>query len=152
MSCKTHIVSSGSTSMAALTGTVFADANRDNVRQAGEPGLGGVQVSLYQSGDTAPLKQTVTQSDGSYRFTSLTAGPYRVAQTRLGEYAFSDTGVLTITLSDFSTVAGVDFGNYDAARVAGYVWNDGDQDGQRQTGEPGIISVTVSAFDQNNQR
>ncbi|MCP4424099.1 MAG: hypothetical protein GY803_06385, partial [Chloroflexi bacterium] len=135
---------------AVITGTVFSDPNRDNVQQAGESGLGGVQLSLYRDDDPDFLKQTVTEDDGSYSFTSLVPGTYRVVQPQLGSYAFTLPGDTTIEITGLETVADVNFGSYDAAHVIGAVWNDGNQDGLRQEDEPGIANATISAYDDQN--
>ena len=133
----------------SITGTVFSDANRDNVPQANEPGLGAVQVTLYPTSGATPLKSTVTDGTGHYQFAGLEAGTYRVAQTPLDQFAFSASGVITITLGDFATSANHHFGNYAAATVAGEVWSDNNQDGARQTDEPSLPGVTISAYDGN---
>ncbi|CAG0932489.1 partial Serine-aspartate repeat-containing protein D, partial [Thermoflexales bacterium] len=133
----------------SITGTVFSDANRDNVQQVGELGLGAVQVAVYAASDSTPLKTTVTNPTGQYQFTGLEAGTYRVVQTPLDQFAFSVSGVLTVTLGDFTTSANHRFGNYAAAQVTGEVWSDNNQDGSRQAGEPAIPGVTISAYDGN---
>ncbi|CAG0936102.1 partial Serine-aspartate repeat-containing protein D, partial [Thermoflexales bacterium] len=133
----------------SITGTVFSDANRDNVQQVGEVGLGAVQVAVYAASGTTPLKATVTNPAGQYQFTGLEPGTYRVVQTPLDQFAFSVSGVLTVTLGDFTTSANHRFGNYAAATVTGAVWSDNNQDGSRQADEPSIPGVTISAYDGN---
>ena len=63
--------------------TVYADANGNGAQDAGESGLAGVTVRLYDSTGTTLLAVATTDSEGHYRFT----GPGRrhlprAAQTR----------------------------------------------------------------------
>ena len=113
---------------AVISGTVFNDLNRDNSYEPGELGLGSIPVSLY-SGDTR-VKATLTDSQGRYTFTGLTGGVYRLAQSPRQQFAFSASGVLTVTIPPFALVGSQNFGNYAAAGIVGQTWNDGDQDGR----------------------
>ncbi|MBN1314939.1 MAG: Ig-like domain-containing protein, partial [Anaerolineales bacterium] len=131
---------------AGVAGTVFNDGNQDNVMQAGEAGLGGVQMRLYADGEDDPLKTTVTASDGGYTFTGLAAGTYRIEQTQLDEFALSGSGVLTANLHAFDFTGVYDYGNHAAGTVSGVVWTDEDQDGQQEGGEEPIPGVTVNAY------
>jgi uncharacterized repeat protein (TIGR03803 family) len=67
---------------ATITGTVFNDANGDKKPDDGELGLGGYTVFIdrqgtgqYAAGDPTAL----TAYNGSFSFTGLTAGTYRIA-------------------------------------------------------------------------
>ncbi len=135
---------------ATIIGVVFDDPNRNGAKEPAEPGLGSVQVSLFLAGDTLPLRMTVTDSDGGYSFTALAAGTYRIEQTRLDQYAFTNAGVLTATVADFDASTGHDFGNYAVGHVRGTVWTDEDQDGERGPGEDPIPGVLVNAYDSEN--
>src|SRR4051812_33795995 len=67
----------------SLSGSVYADANNDARQEAGEPGLGGVAVTLtgtLDSGGTVAAT-TATLDDGSYRFEHLAPGTYAIAET-----------------------------------------------------------------------
>lgn len=131
---------------ASIEGTVFNDGNQDNVQQGGELGLGGVQVSLYESGGNDPSKTTVSASSGGYTFTGLAAGTYRIEQTQLDEFAFSGSGVLTTTVAGYARSSNNDFGNHAAGTVSGVVWTDEDQDGRQEGGEEPISGVTINAY------
>jgi len=62
---------------ASLGDVVWEDLNADGVQDVGEPGVGGVVVTLTDcaGGD---LQSTTTASDGTYSFTNLAAGSYCV--------------------------------------------------------------------------
>jgi protocatechuate 3,4-dioxygenase beta subunit len=65
---------------ASLAGSVYLDINRDGVRGPGEPGYPGVTVLLQgtEASGKAVRLQTVTDSDGRYRFEDLEPGFYRL--------------------------------------------------------------------------
>lgn len=65
-----------------LQGTVFEDVNANGSRDGGEPGRVGVTVFLDANGNAAldsGETSTTTLADGSYQFSDLADGTYRVA-------------------------------------------------------------------------
>ena len=131
---------------ASISGAVYLDVNRDGERNNDEGGISNVQLGLYISSHTKPVKSVLTDDDGNYSFTGLLAGTYRIAPAPLDQYGFG-TDALTVTLGDFTTVTGQDFGVYTAARVDGYIFVDANQDAQRQQDEVGLSDVLVNALD-----
>jgi len=66
---------------------VWKDTNGNGVQDGGEPGVPGVTVELLAGcSGTAVLASKVTNSNGSYLFTGLAAGQYRVKFTLLAGY------------------------------------------------------------------
>ena len=49
------------------------DVDGDGIQEDGEPGIGGVTVNLYDSGNSL-IDSTVTAADGSYEFNELSDG------------------------------------------------------------------------------
>lgn len=70
------------TSPITLGNLVWSDTNNNGVKDAGEAGIPGVTVELYNStqtpGTDAPLATTTTDADGLYSFSDLAAGTYIV--------------------------------------------------------------------------
>jgi hypothetical protein len=65
----------------SIAGAVYDDANANSARGAGEPGLLGRVVFLDANGNGQPdaaERQTTTDVQGNYAFTSLAAGTYLV--------------------------------------------------------------------------
>jgi SdrD B-like protein len=52
---------------------VWDDGDRDGIQDPGEPGLGGVQVVVYDRFGN-PVGSTTTNPDGSYAFSCLVPG------------------------------------------------------------------------------
>ena len=57
---------------------VFTDSNGNNKQDAGEPGLSGTTVELYDATGTTKLQTIITDANGKYLFTNLESGSYKV--------------------------------------------------------------------------
>ncbi|MCG8456192.1 MAG: carboxypeptidase regulatory-like domain-containing protein, partial [Holophagales bacterium] len=139
--------------------TVWLDLDGDGNVDPGEPGLGGVTLALTDTGGNV-LATTTTVADGTYSFSGLAAGSYRVEVTDLdgvlvGLNLVSGTNPTgTIALAAGATFASADFG-YAASSGSGsigdLVWHDLDADGTRDSGEPGMQGVRLDLWlDTNN--
>jgi subtilisin family serine protease len=67
----------------SISGTIYADYDRDGTRDSGEPGLIGWQVYLDTNDNgikDAAEVSTFTDSAGGYQFTNLPAGNYIIRQ------------------------------------------------------------------------
>jgi protocatechuate 3,4-dioxygenase beta subunit len=149
---------------------VWLDNDQDGVQDAGEPGIAGVTVTLYNNAGVA-IATTVTDANGNYLFQNVPPGTgYTIGFTPPAAMLFSPKDVTTgggndNTDSDVNT-SGVNFGRTDAftvtagtnnltldaglypqsttlASLGDFVWNDVDQDGIQDAGEPGVPGVTV---------
>jgi len=63
-----------------IAGTVWHDVDGDGAWDADEPGLVGVTINLFQAG--LQVGQTVTGSDGAYRFAGLLPGARTVREVQ----------------------------------------------------------------------
>ena len=66
---------------------VWQDMDGDGRQDAGEPGIGGVTVTLYRDG--VPVATTTTNPDGSYLFEDVAPGHYTVTFAPPDGYEFS---------------------------------------------------------------
>jgi hypothetical protein len=68
----------------SLAGTVFVDANANGVRDANEPGIPGVTVTLSgtDSSSASVSRTMLTGNDGSFSFGQLSPGTYSVTETQ----------------------------------------------------------------------
>lgn len=95
----------------SLGNTVWNDANNDGLLNNGETGIAGVTVQLLGPTLNVPIQSAVTDSNGSYVFTNLAAGEYRV---RLAASNFTTGGVLAGFTSSTGT-NGAAVGNFEGA-------------------------------------
>jgi len=155
---------------------VWEDTNGDGIQDAGEPGVEGVTVMLFNADgspvvdmDGNPVAPVTTDANGNYTFDNLPAGDYYVQfdLTTLPQgYSVteqnngSDDG--TDSDGDPNTgataptgflPAGSAFDNLDMGivppqpvAVGNRVWYDNDGDGIQDAGEPGTEGVTVVLF------
>ena len=142
---------------------VWHDLNANGVQDSGEPGIGSVQVTLYtESG--SQLAETSTHASGLYQFTNLDAGSYIVAFSAPPGYFYStpDQGINDATDSDANAATGraalvtlaageadmtVDAGLYQLACIGDTVWEDINNNGFQDEGEPGIGVMPVTLYD-----
>jgi hypothetical protein len=145
---------------ANISGFVFHDANDNGQMEAGEVGIGGVLIGLAGTDDLgASVAQWArTGADGSYAFTGLRPGTYRLYQLEnpqgylLGKDHVGSQGgqnPAQAFLSDLVLQQGTngvhnDFGEVLPASVSGFVYLDNENNGVKDPGDPGISSVQVN--------
>jgi subtilisin-like proprotein convertase family protein len=114
--------------------------------------LNGWSMELTIAGTTQLLEpHQVTDAEGNYTFLDLKPGLYYVRehvqpqQTLDGWRQTWSPPPVTVT-SD-GEITGIDFGNwipiFDTGGLAGQVWNDLDDDGEKDAGEPGLEGWNV---------
>lgn len=145
---------------------VWEDINRDGVQDAGENGLAGITVKLYDNTTNTVLGSTVTNAAGNYMFSNLATGVgtnYQVGFTLpSAQYMFSpNNGAVTVaTNSDANTTTGrtatitltnaapnvtyVDAGMYRLININGNVWNDANGLTDLQINRTGIQAIPNS--------
>ncbi|MBX7240394.1 MAG: carboxypeptidase regulatory-like domain-containing protein [Bacteroidia bacterium] len=153
---------------AGLGDRVWMDINSNGIQENGEYGVGGVTVNLWNAAGTVLLNTTMTNGDGYYRFIGLDAGDYRVSFENIPSgYSLtlkdqggidsqdSDpvistgmTGVISLSANTFDPTidAGIAASSSESGNgsIGDFVWNDLNQNGVQDAGEPGISGVTVT--------
>jgi len=100
------------TKLGSISGMKFNDLDRDRVKDTAEPGLAGWTINLDKGADGTVDSTTITNADGNYEFTGLTAGTYRVreqGQSGWTQSSFNPSDKIIQTGTDFINV---NFGNY----------------------------------------
>lgn len=148
---------------------IWNDLNKDGIQNAGEPGIAGVVVTLYNSANVAVMT-TITDNNGHYEFNDVPAGTYTLGITPPPGYQFSpkDAGGNDNLDSDFNTgtgrtdpfavTTGVDLSHdgglnvtdVTKASVGDFVWIDLDNDNVQDANEPGVPGVTVQLYNSSN--
>ncbi|WP_458094335.1 SdrD B-like domain-containing protein [Roseomonas sp. WA12] len=148
-----------------IGGTVFADTNGDGLFGQGESGSAGATVRLVdQSG--AVVATTATTASGTYAFTGVAPGTYRVqfiapdgtvltAQNRGGSDAIDSdadpsTGLTApITVISGQTVGTISAGVFNLASTGtgNVLFLDENGNGLRDAGEAGVAGATVRLLD-----
>ena len=155
--------------MATFSGLSFTDTNGNGVRDAGEAGLAGINVTLTGTdsvGNSVSLT-TATIADGSYSFAGVAdsnatgytvtfgnsdgATTYTHTQQDQGsdDTVDSDANVTTGATASFvvdsshQTFDHVDAGFYSLVSIGNSVFKDLNTNGRQDAGEPGVAGVTV---------
>ncbi len=140
--------------------TVWLDVDADGVQDPGEPGLGGVTVTLTFAGLDGVFATpddlvytTTTDGSGHYLFDHLAAGSYRLDVTGVAaEYhpsgdpdgGLDNTSVVTIGTGEHNTAQ--DFGYAGGSSLNGTVFHDSDHDGLQGAGEGGVAGITITVI------
>ncbi|MBK1640945.1 hypothetical protein CKO12_03440 [Chromatium okenii] len=162
---------------AKLGNYVWLDADKDGVQDAGESGVNGVTVKLYDgagnlitSTTTGDDYSTAATEQGYYQFTGLKAGSYKVEVIAPKNYAFTKSNATTDAIDSdvdedgitqvITLVAGESNQTIDAgliesrdeqnslpASLSGYVYQDEGNDGVWDGVAAGIGNVTVTLLD-----
>ena len=162
-------IDGGFISVGAIGDQIFVDINGNGRKGSNEPGLNGVTVKLHDA-ITGALLQTeiseadpITMEDGFYRFNSVPLGSYYVVFELPSPYLFTDPDVGSNDELDsdvtgmtngpgstetFSIASGqirtdIDAGGFLPAQLGDFVWNDLDEDGIQDAGEPGIGNIDI---------
>jgi hypothetical protein len=137
----------------SVQGTVFNDVNADGVFGAGEPGLAGrsVYLDVDQNGALSAGEPTrVTDSQGRYTFASMGPGNYTVRQVQLSGWRKTTPAAgHAFALALGENALAKNFGNTTRAQVSGFVFNDINGDGIKQSTERGLAGWRVF-LDMNN--
>jgi hypothetical protein len=147
-----------------LDGIVWNDTNGNGQRDPGEPPVPGVIVTLFPgTGSPIPIITTTTTQDGSYRFENLPPGDYLVGFEPPRGFGFtspnqgndatdSDADPSTGRTPPVTVTAGQPTTPLDAGLVfttvalGNCVWEDLDNDGRQESGEPPIAGVTIKLY------
>jgi len=145
-----------------LTGSigdfVWIDSDADGVQDATEPGAPGVTVDLY-SIDNSLIASTISDQNGAYSFINLEPSEYYLQFSGVpvgctltlqdvgDDVSDSDADPITGKTANFFVGVGLveegqDAG-YKATGVGDFIWDDLNDNGDQDYGEPGIPGVTV---------
>lgn len=130
---------------------LFDDLNADGDRDAGEPGLNGVNVTL--NGTTAAgaiVPVTMSTVGGAYTFSDLAPGSYTVT-LNTSDLPTGWVNTLGGTSQATTIISGaddltLDFGFFTPAALGNLVFDDLDGDGTRDAGDLGIDGVTITLY------
>ncbi len=142
---------------------VWNDSNGNGVQDPGESGVSGVEVKLLNDTDSE-VNSTSTDVNGSYLFTNLRSGKYRVKFLLPSDFTFSpmdktddendsdanqSTGITgPIYLVSGDTNLSVDCGIYGLGSIGDLVWKDSNGDGIQGLDGNGVPGILVSLINE----
>ncbi len=129
---------------AEIHGTKFEDVNGNGTREGGESGLLGWTIQLLDTNDNV-LATTLTAVDGSYSFTNLTPGIYRVREVNQAGWTQITANPGDIGTVSGSNITGIDFGNFKNITIAGTKYTDITGNSFSSDDTP-LAGITVNLF------
>src|SRR5262249_9178578 len=146
-----------------VSGFVYVDANDNGIKDPGEAGIQGAQVTLSGTADGSSVNViATTDASGFYQFDNLKPGTYTLTETQPQNYLDGKDAIGTQggtasndQFSNFTLQSGTqgvnnNFGELAPAGLSGYVYNDLNENGVKDPGEPGIAGVTVTLAGSNS--
>ncbi len=132
----------------SLSGTVFIDRDNSATLDNGEPGIGGVSLTLRDVNGNV-VGMTTTNPDGSYVFNNIDAGQFTITETQPNGYGSSTANVLTVNVPT-SGLMGQNFGETTSS-LAGTVYRDVDNSNTLTAPDAGIggVMITLTGTDAN---
>ena len=94
----------GQPNAGTLSGVVFADLDRNGVRDSGEPGVAGATAVVRQVSG-ALNRQATTDAAGTYQFTGLPAGDYELTVVLPGALSPTTPAAMTRTIATGANTA-----------------------------------------------
>ncbi|MAF65486.1 MAG: hypothetical protein CMJ84_07495 [Planctomycetes bacterium] len=144
---------------------VWFDQDRDGLQDAGEPGIEGVGLVLSDDATGETVQVTTTGEDGTYAFGGLAPGLYVVdidIESLPASFFVTDCETAGDTTQDSNCLPAlvevteetpadptIDFGYQSPfeGQIGDFVWNDLDEDGVQDPGEPGLPFVRMLLHD-----
>jgi uncharacterized repeat protein (TIGR01451 family) len=157
----------GFNQLISLGDYVWYDTDQDGLQDGGEPGVAGIDVTLYDNADcTGNVVGTdTTDASGLYGFTGLTPGTYCLQFSNIpagwsitlqnqgaDDSLDSDADPATAQITNIvlnATDLDEDMGLYVPGSIGDTVWCDVDGDNAYDAGE-GVAGVTISLYEDTN--
>jgi hypothetical protein len=154
------------TSTGSIGDFVWEDMNGNGRQDSGEPGIAGINITLTgtESNGVVVNATTITSSTGTYSFTNLQAGTYKLtfdvgAKTyrpttvnasgsdtdNNSDLFFPSLSTASFTLADSETKTNIDAGFYLPCTIGDFLWYDINQDGL-QYNENAIFGIEVDLY------
>jgi hypothetical protein len=133
----------------SASGEVWNDVSGNGNQDAGDSGLAGVTVGLYDASGANQLQTTTTDASGDYTFGNLTVGDYVIKEVLpAGDTeTFPTSGSYAVTVNSDADSSGNDFGNFHDTTPPTTVFTSPDPDSTfDQSGIP-ISGVTTDQSD-----
>ena len=145
----------------SISGYAYADNDNDGVKDPGEPGIGGVQITLLDSAGIPTSTTATTDAQGYYHVDGLWPGVYGVGEAQPAGYldgldAAGTAGGTAHNPGDSITganlTAGTNAQNYNfgellPASISGYVYADDNNNGVKDPAETAIGGVQITLLD-----
>lgn len=145
----------------SVGGLVWEDFNQNGIQDAGEKGIEGITIELYRT-DNSKVGEQKTDQNGFYQFNALEEGDYvahivipqdqyKMVSTR--QFGWDGwTGYFHIK-GDEDNKLDADVGLFSQkGKIGETIWEDTNQNGIQDAGEPGISGVTLELYNISGEK
>ncbi|MDR2704528.1 MAG: hypothetical protein LBC02_02000 [Planctomycetaceae bacterium] len=160
----------GEYKLGSISGNVYEDNNNDGKRDPNEPGIDGVTIYLCvvdENGNQTNITQTVTHDGGKYSFDGLLEPGKTYCLTEknpegycdginaigtvndvtVGEFKSDNPDAMTnITVGSGEQGIEYNFAENRRGSLSGYVYEDANENGQKDSGEVGIANAVLTLW------
>ena len=134
-----------------VSGETYDDVSGSGILNAHDPALAGWSINLL-NGSNEIVQTATTDSNGDYSFSGVGPGTYSVAEVLQSGYAeTSSPSTYSLTTTGGQDVSGLDFGNFQQWSVSGTLFEDSNQDGTLDHGDPVLSGWTVHLLNSSTQ-
>lgn len=140
----------------AITGRIYNDVAADAARSASDPGAPGTVVFLDDNNNDIldPNEaSTTTAADGTYAFFPSLTSNYSTTIRQIAPTGWSVVSPASIAVTNLvpgALSAGNDFLDVQVVTLGGTVYNDVNNNGKKDPGEPGVPYVTITISGPSN--
>jgi hypothetical protein len=139
---------------ASISGTIYNDANGNGVRDSGEAVVSGQKLFIDKNVNSildAGEPTFTTGTAGTFTFSGLAAGTYRVREVAMSGWRWTNpsSGYYNVTVTTGQSVTGKNFGETTNALISGIIFKDTNANAKQDTGEA-ALSGWVVYLDTNN--
>ena len=128
----------------SINGQVFADLSGSGTFVSTDPGLSGWTIETLNAEDTV-VSAAHTASDGDYSLTGIGPGSYTVLEIPESGYIQTTApAIYHVTIVQGQNLTGINFGDFQLATVNGEIFDDLNDDGNLDQGDPGLAAWTVN--------
>jgi protocatechuate 3,4-dioxygenase beta subunit len=141
----------GNFQLVTFAGQVYNDLNGDGSNDGGtDPGLQGWTINLLDPFGNV-VATTTSDVNGNYSFANVGPGMYTIQEVnQSGWYQtqpVNPPGTYTVQAISSTNPSGLNFGNFQLVNISGEVYNDLNDNGHLDPGEPGLQGWTVLLLD-----
>jgi protocatechuate 3,4-dioxygenase beta subunit len=133
----------GNFQLGVISGQKFQDNNGDGVKNGSDAGLAGWTIELDKDANGTVDATTVTVAGGTYSFTGLTAGTYRIREVGQAGWIQTTVNPADVTVVSGTNSAGKNFGNFQLGAISGQKFQDNNGDGIKNGADAGLAGWTI---------
>ena len=127
----------GNTESGSISGMLYHDINGNGVKDDGDTGVSNWLIRVVKNG--IQVDSTLTGEGGSYLFSNLIPGTYSISEVvQTGWMQTSSPASYTLNLTGGTVLSNNDFGIFHLGSISGMKFNDLNENGIRNDGEPGL--------------